>query len=190
MNCSRLRVFGVALSVALGLVVAATARGDDRATAEALLLPVEHDPVHASVTAEAVKEARASLERARRMRDANDEPRARLAEALGRRWAEVARDLVRASDAEQAATAARLAADDAGASADRERSLLEEAMATQGRLQAELDAVQSKSTVDRTAAVASSKDSGAPVPKAPKNRQTGGRVRPAESGGSDAGVMP
>jgi len=140
------------------------------------------------VTADAVKQARASLERGRRMRDANDEPRARLAEALGRRWAEVARDLVRASDAEQAATVTRLAADDAGAHADRERALLEEAIATQGRLQAELDALQSKSKPDRTAATASSIDGGGVPPKASKNRPSA--PRSTEPGGVDAGAMP
>ena len=189
MNPLRLRVPGVALSIALGLAVAATARGDDRATAEALLLPVEHDPVHASVTADAVKEARASLERGRRMRDANDEPRARLAEALGRRWAEVARDLVRAAEAEQAATAARLAADDAGARAERERSLLEEAIATKGRLQAELDAVQSRSAPERTAVVSSS-DGGVAVPKSSGNRPLGGKGHAPKASGADAGVLP
>jgi hypothetical protein len=188
MNRSRLRALGITLSILVGLVLAATARGDDRTVAESLLVPIERDAAHASVTADAVKQARASLERGRRMRDANDEPRARLAEALGRRWAEVARDLVRASDAEQAATAARLAADDAGAHADRERSLLEEAIATQGRFQAELDALQSKPKPDRTAAITAGADGGSMPRKTSKNRPAS--PRSPEPGGVEAGVLP
>ncbi len=154
---------GVGLLTVLGLVVAATAHGDDRATAEALLAPLEHDDAHKSITVDAVKQARDALERATRMRDANDEARARLAETLGREWAQVARDLVRASDAEQAATQARLAADDAGARAERERSLLEEAIARQGRLRAELDGLEkAKLGPDRTASVGA-------TPAAPKS---------------------
>jgi hypothetical protein len=190
MNRSRLRALGVTFSMGLGLVVAVSARGDDRVTAEALLVPIEHDAAHASVTADAVKQARASLERARRMRDATDEPHARLAEALGRLWAEVARDLVRAADAEQAATTARLAADDAGAQAERERALLEEAIATQGRLRAELDALQSKSTPDRTALAGMSIDGGVVGSKATKSRQTTADPRAPGSDSAEAGVMP
>jgi hypothetical protein len=153
------------IAVLLGVVVAATAQGDDRATAEALLGPIEHDAARMAVAADAVKQARDALERATRMRDANDEPRARLAESLGRHWAQVARDLVRAADAERAATTARLAADDAGARADRERSLLEEAIARQGRLRAELEGLdRTKQGADRTAPVGASLEAGAPTP--------------------------
>jgi hypothetical protein len=193
MNRLRLRALSAALSVATGVVVAAAARGDDRATAEALLLPLEQDVAHASITADAVKHARVALERARRMRDANDEPHARLAEALGRRWSEVGRDLVRVADAEHAATAVRLAADDAGARAERERSLLEEAIATQGRFQAELDGIQSKQGPDKTAAVGASIDGGVTAPKARKNHPiVGGAAgaRVPDPDGAEAGVMP
>jgi hypothetical protein len=190
MDRLRLRALGAAFSIAIGFAVAATARGDDQATAEALLLPIEHDAAHASITADAAKQARASLERATRMRDANDEPRARLAEALGRRWAEVARDLVRVADTEQAATTARLAADDAGARAERERSLLEEAIAMQGRLQAELDGVQSRQGSDKTAAVGAIIDGGPAPAKAGKNHPVPFAPRASDLGGTDAGVMP
>jgi hypothetical protein len=174
-------------------VVAATVRGDDRPAAEALLAPVEGEAAKASLTAASIKEARAALERATRMREANDEPRARLAEALGRRWAEVARDLVRAANAENAAAKARLAADDAGARADRERSLLEEAIARQGRLQAELDALQAKQKMDRTANVGPPSDDGGRAASQPSvGRTAGGSAPPAlvPPGGADGGAMP
>jgi len=177
---------------ALALVLAASARGDDRASAEAILAPLEHDAAHATVTADAIKQARLALERATRMRDANDEPRARLAEGLGLRWAEVARDRVRTADAEQAALDTRLAANDAGARAERERALLEEAIGRQGRLHAELDALQSKQGPERTAAVGASLDAGVP-PKPGKRPTLPGALPPPtmrSDGGAEAGLMP
>jgi hypothetical protein len=179
----------IALAAALvGLGVAATAQGDDRATAQAILAPLEHDDAHKAVTADAVKQAKDALERATRMRDANDEARARLAESLGRQWAQVARDLARASDAEQAATQARLAADDAGARADRERSLLEEAIARQGRLRAELDGLdRAKQGPDRTAPVGASLDGGASPPTKPR---TTGQAPSAKGAGGPAPRAP
>jgi hypothetical protein len=183
---SRLRASGIALAALVGLGIAATAQGDDRATAEALLAPIEHDAAHLAIAADAVKQARGALERATRMRDANDEPRARLAESLGRHWAQVARDLARAADAEQVANKARLAADDAGARADRERSLLEEAIARQGRLRAELEGLdRAKQGPDRTAAVGASIEGGAPPPPSPRGR---GRAAVVGDAGA-AGVM-
>jgi hypothetical protein len=194
MTRSRVRILGVALAAAsafaLAIGLASTARGDDRATAEAILAPLEHDAAHASLLSDSIKQARFALERATRMRDANDEPRARLAEGVALRWAEVARDLVRAAEAEQGATAARLAADDAGARADRERALLEEAIARQGRLHAELDALRSKQGPDRTAAVGASLDGGA-SPKTPKPRATdGGAQTPSAATATEGGLMP
>jgi hypothetical protein len=205
MTRSRLRALGFLLAAApcfaLALVLAETARGDERATAEALLAAIEHDTAHATLTADAVKQSRVALERATRMRDANDEPRARLAEGLGLRWAEVARDLVRAADAEQSANEARLAANDAGARSERERARLEEAIARQGRLQAEMDALSSKQGPERTAAIGANVDGGAGAkpPRAPttnKARTSNGGSNGGSSGGplprlgADAGVMP
>jgi hypothetical protein len=190
MNRSGLRGLGWMLAgvpcFALAVALATTALGDDRASAEAILVPLEHDTAHASVTADPVKQARFALERATRMRDANDEARARIAEGLGLRWAEVARDAVRAADAEQAANEVRLAANDAGARAERERALLEEAIGRQGRLHAELDALQSKQGPERTAAVGASLDSGI----APKPAKRGPGAGRAPDGGAEAGLLP
>jgi len=186
MTRSRLRAAGVALAALVGLGIAATAHGDDRATAEGLLSPIEHDAAHLAIAADAVKQARDALEHATRMRDANDEARARLAESLGRHWAQVARDLVRAADAEHAATRARVAADDAGAHADRERNLLEEAIARQGRLRAELEGLdRAKQGPDRTAPIGASIEGGAPSAPAGKSR---GRAVPIADGGG--GMLP
>jgi hypothetical protein len=186
-----MRALGFVLAAApcflLALVLATNARGDDRASAEAILAPLERDTTHASVTADAVKQARFALERATRFRDANDEPRARLAEGLGLRWAEVARDLVRAADAEQAASDTRFAANDAGARAERERGLLEEAIARQGRLHAELDALHSKQGPERTAAVDGGAGAKPAKVDADPKRGHGG---PRTPGVPEAGLLP
>jgi hypothetical protein len=197
MTRSRLRGFGLLLAAAtcLALVLSTTARGDDRATAEAILAAVERDTAHASLTADAVKQARTALERATRMRDANDEPRARLAMGVGLRWAEVARDLVRAADEEQAADQARIAANDAGARSDRERARLEEAIARQGRLHAEMEALQSKQGPERTAAIGATVDGGT-SPKPPQGGAPSGARSGADAGHAtgvrqvEAGVVP
>ena len=191
----RSRVLGVGLAALAGVGIAASARGDDRATAEAILAPLGHDATHSAVAADALKKSRDALERATRMRDANDEPRARLAEVLGRQWAEVARDMVRVADAERTARDARALLDDAGAHAERERSLLEEAIARQGRLRAELEGLdRTRRGPDRTAPAGAILDAGPSQAPAARPRGTaprGGMVDDAGSRpGADAGLLP
>jgi hypothetical protein len=175
---------GIALAIALGLGFGASARGDERSNTVALLALLEKDTAHGPLIADDVKQARDALERATRMHDANDEKRARLAEGLAAEWAQVARDLVRAAEAEGAATDARLAANDAGAHADRERSLLEEGIARQGRLRAELDGLawQSKQGPDRTSPASADGGAATPWPK--------GTPKTTQGGSADAGVVP
>src|SRR5262245_18976259 len=109
---------------------------DDRAAVEAVLKEVEASQKK-EVATELVARARASLERATRLRAAGDESRARLADGLARTWAEAARDVIRAVDGEDKAQAGRRAASDAGTISERERALLEEAVAQSGRLRAQ-----------------------------------------------------
>jgi len=176
------RTFAVVLSVAfLVLGAAAFAGPDDRAAAEATLKDVEASPKK-DVAAELVARSRASLERAARLRSGGDEPRARLADALARTWAEAARDVVRAVDVEERAQAARRAATDAGATAERERALLEEGIAQSGRIRAQLEAAEkeTKETPARTSTAANTDaDGGAGKPRptkaAPAVRDGGAR---------------
>jgi hypothetical protein len=188
MNRLRSKVFGIGLaaSVSVALILSAVARGDDRSQAEVILAEVKRDSAHASLTADAVSKAQVALERATRMRDANDEARARLAEGLGLRWAEVARDLARAADVERATNEARRAADDAGARAERERARLEDAIARQGRLHAEIEALHSKQNPERTATVGASVDGGAP--SKPSRETSPGKS--IEGSRKDAGTTP
>jgi hypothetical protein len=160
------------------IAVAVSARGDERSNTLALLALLEQDTAHAALVADDLRRARDALERATRMRDANDEKHAHLAEGLAAEWAQVAGDLVRALKAEEVATQTRLAANDAGARAERERALLEEGIARQGRLRAELDTVERQSRVGPDRTSTTSPEGGA----APAHSK-----KPPLSRGNDAG---
>jgi hypothetical protein len=114
------------------------ARGDDRAATESMLQEAEREPARKAATADVVRRAREAIERATRLRSAGDETHAKLADGLAKELAETARDLGRTVDAERQAADARRGALDAGAQAERERALLEEGIAQNGRLRAEL----------------------------------------------------
>src|SRR5688572_10516221 len=137
------------MAVGLGLVGGALFLGSalaapEGASAEALLKTLEADPEDAKTTLETRKRARAALERATRFREAGDQARARLAEGLALQTAELARDQARAARVERSTDATLRAAQDAGAHVDRERALVEEAIAQGGRLRAQLDALASE----------------------------------------------
>lgn len=137
------KVFALAAIVVTGAVgwsIAALAAGDDRTQAEAIVGELDRDPAHRALTAEPVARAKAALERARGLRARGDEPHAHVADGVAREWAELARDLVRTSDVERRAADERRAANDAGARAERERALLEEDIAQNGRLRTEVEA--------------------------------------------------
>ncbi len=150
-----------------GAVAAATmAWGDDRATTASTLDALDHDAVHKEAIAANVKRAKDAVERATRLRAAGDEAHARLADGLAREEAEGAEDLARAIDAEKAANDARRAATDAGVTGDRERALLEEGIARNGRLKAELAEiarphVETKTSAEAKAPRAAAVDGGA-----------------------------
>jgi hypothetical protein len=130
------------LLLSLSLTIATPAAGqggDDRAIAETIVKQVESDPARAAVAAEALTQARAALERATRLRSAGDEAHAKAADGLAREWAEDARDLARAAEAEATAAEVRRKAVAAQAQLERTRALVEEEIAHIGRLKAELD---------------------------------------------------
>jgi hypothetical protein len=113
--------------------------GDDHTAAEALVKSIEGDAARRAVAGEAIEHARAALERATRLRSAGDEAHAKAADGLAREWAEDARDIVRAAEAEAAAAEVRRKAVDAQAQLERTRALVEEGIARVGRLKAELE---------------------------------------------------
>ena len=166
--------------VGVGAGSLAIAASSERQVTEATLQELEHDEAHKSLTADAVKQARAAIERATRMRAAGDEAHALLADGLAHTWAETGKDLVRTADAEKQAATARRDATDAGARSERERALLEEGIAQNGRLRAQLEERAAKEAPTRTAAVGAALDGGAPR----KGSGAGGRAAPAADAGS------
>ena len=163
----RARRYAVALAaVAFAGVatLAGVAHGDDRATTAALLGELDHDVAHKAAIGAPLQRAHEALERATRMRAAGDEAHAQLADGLARELAETARDLVRALEAERMANDARRAATDAGTVGDRERALLEEGIARNGRLRTEIEELgRPRQKEARTSSLAMS-DAGAPAP--------------------------
>jgi hypothetical protein len=130
----------VALAVlALAAFTAGIARGDNRTSAAAILDELANDAVHKAAIGAIVQRGRDALERATRMRAAGDEAHAQLADGLAQEEAETARDLVRALEVERLADDARRGATDAGVVGERERALLEEGIARNGRLKAEIE---------------------------------------------------
>ncbi|MEO7113888.1 MAG: hypothetical protein ABI183_25835 [Polyangiaceae bacterium] len=171
---TRHTAFGWILRVSLGCAAAillvalispaiSAATEDDRTATERMVSELDHDAAHKTLTADAVAQARKALERALRMRQAGDDTRARETEGLARRWVELARDLARTADAEAQAGLLRSAANDAGAHVERERALLEEAIARTGRLKAEIEAAEREENAapQRTSGVAKNSDGGA-----------------------------
>ncbi len=137
----RFRAGVVAIGLLLGASVAWATGPDDRGSAETALKEVEASP-RKDVAQEMIARSRAALDRAGKLRASGDESHAKLAEGLALSWAEAARDVVRAADAEERAATLRRNATDAGATADRERALLEEGIAQTGRLKAQLEQVK------------------------------------------------
>jgi hypothetical protein len=133
----------VALGVLVGPFIAwAAGPKDDRAAAEAAIATIEASPQAKASTGDQVRKAKDALERARRMRTAGDDAHARLAEAVALEWTRAAQESVRASEAEAKAATAKLGSMDAGAAAERERAMLEQQIAENGRMQAELRALE------------------------------------------------
>jgi hypothetical protein len=171
----RFGLLGAGLLVTTLLLGVAFAGESDRAAAEATLSSVEKDPAVADVTADAVKKSRDALERGRRMRAAGDEKHAKLADGLALEWALVAQELARTAQAERRTRDVSAAAADAGARADRERTLLEQRLAENGRLSAEAARLEAdagaRATKDAPRATGAdapppaSKDAGAPKAK-------------------------
>jgi hypothetical protein len=142
MHPSHPRRAGLVLAAAIVLASAVSGHaqgGDDRAVATATVQDLQHDPAHASIAAAPIASAKDALERATRMRGAGDEAHAKAAEGLAREWADMARDLVLAADAEKAAWDAQRKARDAQAQLERARALVEEGIARVGRMRSELD---------------------------------------------------
>jgi hypothetical protein len=166
---------------------AAAQPNDAHATAASLLAQLEGD-THAPLVADPVAQAKTALERATRMRATGDEVHARAADELALEWAQMARDLVKAAEAEATAAEARKKAVDAQAQLERTRAAVEEGIARVGRLKAELAEAEAANRDKRTAVEV---HEGEPVPpkkgEAPRKKRV---VKKGPAGSAPAGDAP
>jgi hypothetical protein len=146
--------------LALVSSTAVSARADDRSETMAILASLDVKSADPSA-----KQATESLERGTRMRNAGDEAHARLAEGLALECASAARDRARTVAEEKEARTSQLAAIDTAAHVERERSLLEAAIARGGRLRAELAALMAGATKDAKTKDHTNGAGSAPPPK-------------------------
>jgi hypothetical protein len=183
---------------AVGWLIVAPARlargeGGDPTATQALVQQLEQDAAHRSAIAETLARAREALERARKLRATGDEAHAKTADGLARDWAEVAREVARAADAEEKAAQIRRKALDEQGQLERTRALVEEGIARIGRLRAELEAAGRGPGRDARKAVETHDGED---PKNPSRADAG--VKPGPSGadsahgahGADAGGVP
>ncbi|MGH7272081.1 MAG: hypothetical protein ACREJ3_16750 [Polyangiaceae bacterium] len=113
---------------------------DDHATAQGLVTLLGKDTVHRAVLASSLESASAALERATRMRVAGDDAHALIAEGLALEWAETARDLALAADAEEATRKLSRKALEEEAQLERSRAQVAEGIVRVGRLRAKAPA--------------------------------------------------
>jgi cell division protein FtsN len=184
-----LRSASFALGVAIaGLSATARADGDDHDATLAIVRELERDAAHRPLTIEPVERAKQALERAVRFRALGDEAHARAADGAAREWAETARDLVQAADAESKAGELRRRAVDEQAQIERLRALVDEGIARIGRLRAELEEAESSAKQDakpeRHAVEVHEGD-----PKAPKKPAKGPK-KPATKAPGAGGAAP
>lgn len=165
----------VAAAISLTCPVGA-ADGGDRAVTQALLDELGRDTKHHPVTSDAMDRAANALERGRRMRVAGDDAHGVQAEALARQWAETARALVRAADAETQATELRRKALEAESQVAKTRELVEEVIARTGRLRAQIDAAEHEQSAAKTAVEIH--DRGGPAQKTRGTAPTGATPSP------------
>jgi hypothetical protein len=142
------------LAVLAPPVPLARAEGDEHALVQAMVdQAARADAPDAKsgrppVTTELLDRARKELDRATRLRGTFDEKRARAADGAAREWAETARDLLRAVEAEGHAGDVRGKALDKQAQVERTRALVDEDIARIGRLKAELEAADKSARKD------------------------------------------
>ena len=137
-------MIGVVAALGAPLLVMASPPPDERSQAEATITELESNARTKTLCADPIAKARVALERAHRMRVAGDDRHARLVEGLARQWTMVAEELAHADEIESRAAAARALAADAGAHVERARATLEQQLAENGRMQAELAKLESR----------------------------------------------
>jgi hypothetical protein len=153
----------------------------DGAKAERILKEVQSRATDAhaeAVSHEPIESAKRALQRAHGARSSGDARHAQMLDALALQWAEMARDLERASAVEQTAATTGKESKEAEIQVERARALLEETQARRGRAEAELQRVEAQAREQEAAAknaeqtrlqaAASGKKGPSPTPAKPK----------------------
>jgi len=96
----------------------------------------------AAAPSELVERGHAAEKKAAALRARGDEARAKVADGVAQSWFKAARDATLATKREDDARISQLAAVDAGVQASRERALLEEVVAQNGRTSAQIAALK------------------------------------------------
>jgi hypothetical protein len=144
----RLKVPSVVGAAVWLVATGASAQVGDHDVAQAIVDELGKDAGHQALVGEPLDLARRAIERSIRLRALGDEAHAKAADGLAREWAEMARDLVRAAEAETKAADVRRKALDEQVQLERTRALVDEGIARVGRLKAELDEAQRALTGD------------------------------------------
>ncbi len=154
----------LACAVPVAWTVSAAPGQSDRALTTSILHQVASAP-SASPVARPIAQARKALDRAQDARASGDEVHAVMLEGLALEWAELAQDILRASDAERAVDTSQAAAASASIRVQRSRAMLEELAARKARASAQMQELASKTGVPTDAAKPASKPkSAAPRP--------------------------
>lgn len=179
-----LRAVGsAALFVAIAASTALADRGDERTRAESTLRELDASPNRA-LAREAIDRARAALARGDRLRQEGDAAHARLADGAALAWAQMGRDLVRAVEVEARAAAYRRDTADAGRDAEQQRALLEEEIAKNGRLRAQLKALEDGAAEPAARTSAAARRAPAPKPPGAPGRAPAPGAAAARDGGA------
>lgn len=163
----------------------------DGQTALGILKDVEAKAVDVrskKVVADASANARKALERAHGARSSGDTSHAKQLDGLALEWAETARDLLRAADAEQAATAVADKAREATLQVERARALLEETQARRGRAEAEQERALAEEQAAKAAAAKAEEEriASGKVKDKPKDKPKGSGKPAVKQGGTKA----
>lgn len=118
----------------------------------------------APVASRALAEARRALQRADHARSAGDTANARHLEGLAREWAEMARDVARATNAEQRADRNQRAAASASLQVRKTHAMIETLVARRARAQGELQQLHAASSAGIPAAALSAARMRPPAP--------------------------
>jgi hypothetical protein len=146
---------------------------------EAELAPLDQDAAHRAILADPVKRAHDAVTRAQNLDRAGDGVHAAMLRAVALEWIDMARDALRAAEAEAQAEKMEKALDDLETKIVRGRALLEETVARRGRARSLLEELEAQSkAVAAPASVADASARPALAEKTPHAPKKGAAKKP------------